>query len=114
MDKITRIFTGPDGQSHFDETEIPIKDKQDFGWQSEAIKATAVFIRGKKGRHEGDWHKLSQKQLIILLEGELEVEVGDGTKRRFTAGDIFLCEDTTGQGHKVLGVNRKAVIVQLA
>jgi uncharacterized cupin superfamily protein len=114
MDKITRIFTGPDGQSHFGEIELPIEDKPGIGRQSETLKATAMFIRQNHGAHESDWHRLPQKQMVILVEGELEVEIGDGTKRRFTAGDIFLCEDTTGQGHKVRGMNRKTVVVQLA
>jgi hypothetical protein len=61
-----------------------------------------------------DWHHLPKRQLVILLEGELEVEIGDGTQRRFSAGDVFLCEDTTGQGHKVRGMNRKTIVVQLA
>jgi uncharacterized cupin superfamily protein len=114
LNKITRIFTGPDGQSHFDEIDIAIEDKPGIGRQSQTMKATATFIRENKGRHESDWHRLPQRQLVILVEGELEVEIGDGSKRRFTAGDIFLCEDTTGQGHKVRGINRKTVVVQLA
>jgi uncharacterized cupin superfamily protein len=34
-----------------------------------------------------------------MLSGEMEVEIGDGSKRRFKAGDVLLAEDTTGQGH---------------
>lgn len=114
MIKLTRIYTGPDGQSHFGEAEIPIEDKPGIGRQTESLKATEVFIRHHEGRHESEWHRLPQKQLVILVEGELEVEIGDGTKRRFKAGDVFLCEDTTGQGHKVLGMDRKTIVVRLA
>jgi len=32
-----------------------------------------------------------------MLEGE--VEIGDGSKRRFGPGDILLAEDTSGRGH---------------
>ena len=112
--KITRIYAGPDGQSHFDEIEIPFETKPGIGRQSESMKATEVFIRENKGRHESDWHHLPKRQLVVLLEGELEVEISDGTQRRFSAGDVFLCEDTTGQGHKVRGMSRKTVVVQLA
>lgn len=114
MNKITRIFTGPDGQSHFDEIEIPIGEKPGIGHQSDTISATGMFFRGKKGSLESDWHRVSARQMVILLEGELEVEMGNGAKRRFTAGDVFLCEDMTGQGHKVRGVDRKTVVVQLS
>jgi quercetin dioxygenase-like cupin family protein len=114
MIKLTRIYTGSDGQSHFGEVEIPIEDKPGIGRQSEAIKATEIVFLEKKGRLESDWHRLPQKELVILLEGEIEVEIGDGTKRRFNPGDVFLCEDTTGQGHKVRAMDRKTVVVRLA
>ena len=36
---------------------------------------------------------------VINLSGETEIEIGDGSKRRFGPGDILLAEDTSGQGH---------------
>jgi quercetin dioxygenase-like cupin family protein len=114
MAKLTRIYAGSDGQSHFGEIEISTEDKPGIGLQTESLKATEVFIRENKGGHESDWYIVPNGQLVVLLEGELEVEIGDGTKRRFSAGDVFLCEDTTGQGHKVRGMNRKTVVVRLA
>jgi hypothetical protein len=36
---------------------------------------------------------------VIHLAGRVEIECGDGTKRRFGVGDILLADDTTGQGH---------------
>jgi uncharacterized cupin superfamily protein len=36
---------------------------------------------------------------VINLSGETEIEIGNGTKRRFGPGDILLAEDTSGQGH---------------
>jgi len=39
------------------------------------------------------------RQFVIVLFGELEVEVSDGEKRRFEPGGICLVEDTAGKGH---------------
>jgi hypothetical protein len=36
---------------------------------------------------------------VITLSGEAEIEIGDGTVRRFGPGDVMLAEDTTGRGH---------------
>ena len=36
---------------------------------------------------------------MINLSGQSEIEIRDGTKRRFGRGDIFLVDDTTGRGH---------------
>ena len=50
------------------------------------------------------------------IEGEGEIEIGDGTKRRFKAGDILLAEDTTGRGHITRVLNnqpRKVMFVTL-
>lgn len=40
-----------------------------------------------------------RRQFVIVLSGELEVEVSDGEKRRFGSGGICLVEDTAGRGH---------------
>jgi quercetin dioxygenase-like cupin family protein len=47
-----------------------------------------------------DWHPSPFRGLVITLSGEAEHEAGDGTRRRFGPGSIFLAEDTTGQGHR--------------
>ena len=36
---------------------------------------------------------------MITLEGQVEVGLGDGTKRVFGAGDVLLADDLTGRGH---------------
>jgi hypothetical protein len=35
----------------------------------------------------------------MLSGGAVELEVGDGTKRRLGPGSLLLAEDTTGRGH---------------
>ena len=36
---------------------------------------------------------------MFTLQGAVEIEVGDGTKRTIGPGDILIAEDMTGQGH---------------
>ena len=36
---------------------------------------------------------------MITLAGQVEIETGDGTIRRFGPGDVMLAEDTAGHGH---------------
>ncbi len=42
---------------------------------------------------------------MIVLRGRIEVEVSDGSTRRFGAGDLVLAADTSGAGHitRVIG-----------
>jgi hypothetical protein len=53
---------------------------------------------------------------VVNLDGGVEIEVGDGTKRILRAGDILLAEDTTGQGHisrAVAGQARRSLLITL-
>jgi hypothetical protein len=36
---------------------------------------------------------------VITLAGQVEIGIGDGTVRRFGAGDVMLADDLTGRGH---------------
>ena len=114
--RIPRIYTGSDGESHFDEIVFPLVDKSALGKRSKPIKATGVIIGEWDAGYTIDWHTAPRRQFIISLEGEGEVEVSDGTKHQFRPGDIVLVEDTTGKGHLSRGLKnqpRKVVFVTL-
>ena len=46
-----------------------------------------------------DWHPAPRHQYVITLEGQVEVGLGDGAKRVFSAGDVLSADDLTGRGH---------------
>ena len=79
--KIVRIYTGPDNQSHFEELQIPLKDSGKVGFLSELTKATGVLFRETGGDYNYDFHTAPRRQYVVNLEGEVEIEVGDGSKR---------------------------------
>ncbi len=98
--RVTRIFTGPDDQSHFEDVEIPLRDLGAIGSMSELIPATGVVLRETGSEYDLDWHNAPRRQFVVMLSGgQVELEVGDGTKRRLGPGEILLAEDTTGRGH---------------
>lgn len=105
--KITRLYTGPDNESHFEDIDIELKDAGDIGQLSETVKATGVIFRRTGPDYDYDWHNAPQRQFILMLDGAVDVEIGDGTVRRFSTGDILLAEDTTGRGHKSKAVNHE-------
>ena len=114
--KVTRVYTGPDNQSHFEDVEIPLKDGGAAGRLSELMKATGVIFRETAGTYNYDWHNAPRRQYVIMLDGDVEIEIGDGTKRVLRTGDILLAEDTTGQGHisrAVAGKPRKSLFIIL-
>jgi hypothetical protein len=57
------------------------------------------MFREVDGDYALGFHTAPRRQFVINLTGAVEIEVGDGSRRRLEAGDILLAEDTTGQGH---------------
>jgi len=114
--KVVRLYTGADNKSHFEDLQIPLKDGGKVGFVSELTKATGVVFRETTGDYDYDFHTAPRRQYVVNLEGEVEIEVGDGTRRILRTGDILLAEDTTGQGHKsraVAGKPRKSLFITL-
>ena len=97
--KVTRLYTGTDGESHFEDIEIPVENKHESGLlSSETIKATGMVFQEVR-EYNNMWHHAPHRQFVVILEGGIEVELGDGTKRHFGPGDVLLAEDKTGRGH---------------
>jgi len=116
MIKVVRVYTGPDNQSHFEDIQVPLSDAGKTGFLSERVKATGVIFRITTGEYNYDFHPAPRRQYVVNLEGEVEIEVGDGTRRILRTGDILLAEDTTGQGHisrAVAGKPRKSLFITL-
>ena len=97
---ICRIFTGEDNRYHFEDITIPLRDAGEIGKLSKIHSATSIIFRENDADYDFDWHNAPHRQFVILLDGEIEIEIGDGSKRRFKGGDIILAEDITGQGYK--------------
>lgn len=116
MFKVTRIYSDNNGDSFFEDVHLPLKDAGDIGFLSEKLPATGVVFREVIPSYDYDFHNAPERQYIILMDGEIEIETSLGEKRIFRAGEILLVEDTEGKGHKtrnLLPINRKSVFVTI-
>jgi hypothetical protein len=114
--RVTRISTGSDGETHFETLEIALNDAGAIGRLSTLLPATGVIFRETPPDYDYDWHPAPRRQYIVLLDGEIEITVGDGETRRFHGGDVLLVEDTTGRGHRTRTVDgrmRRSVFITL-
>ena len=102
---ITRVYTGSDGKSHFEDVEIELLDQGPMGSISSLWSAKGVLFRKVSGDYDLDFHNAPRRQFVVNLTGAVEIEVGDGTKRQLGAGSILLAEDTKGQGHISRSIN---------
>jgi hypothetical protein len=105
--KITRMYSGADGESHFEDIKVSLKVVNDVLRFSDTEKATGVIFSEVRIEKQPNWHNAPRRQYVIALQGEHEVEVGDGTRRRFKPGDVLLAEDTTGRGHTIHLINHQ-------
>ena len=111
--KITRVYTGEDNRSHFEDIEIPLTIHDQMGSKSEIQATAGVIFRSTDEEYEYDFHNAPCRQYVVNLEGILELEVGSGEKRRLNPGDVLLGEDVTGEGHitrAVVGPGRSLFI----
>lgn len=116
MFQVTRVFADAQGESHFDQVAIPLKDAGEIGRLSEMAEAKGVLFRENDPSYDFDWHHAPRRQYVILLDGEIEIEVSDGEKRAFRGGDVLLVEDTHGKGHRTRttnGKSRRSIFVAL-
>jgi hypothetical protein len=114
--KATRLYTGEDGESHFEDFDIPLQEAGDIGVLSEMFPVTGIIFRETDEAYDYSWHNAPRRQFVLMLEGSVEIEVGDGSRRIFRDGEILLVEDTTGRGHisrAVNGQRRTSVFVTL-
>ena len=89
-----RLYTGPDEQSHIEPIDLTRTPSFTKGLATTQI----AFREDPVGRYL-DWHPAPRRQFVIILSGQLEIGLGDGSKHVFGPGDARLVEDTTGRGH---------------
>lgn len=114
--RITRIYSDDHDQSRFEDIEIDLKQAGDIGSLSRKYPVQNIIFRETKADYDYDWHPAPERQYIVLLEGNIEIEVGTGEKRVFTGGDILLVEDTQGKGHRTKttdGKHRRSIFITL-
>jgi hypothetical protein len=114
--RVTYLFTGPEGQSHFADREV-IVSRSVLGATSPPLPALSVSLRDTEGGPLSvGFRPAPRRQLVILLRGKVEYCCGDGSRRVLGAGDILLADDTEGQGHRahVVESPRVQVFVPIA
>jgi len=97
--RVTRIYTGPDGKTKVEEFEIPLKGQGRGTELSQTVPVKSLQFRRTNKDYALDWHPARNRQFVVTLSGESEIELEGGRKLRLGPGHILLAEDTTGQGH---------------
>lgn len=103
---VFRLYTGDDGHSHI-EDQSPNSHP---ALTSEQATDHIVFRELEAGTFM-DWHNAPRRQYVILLSGQMEIGLNDGSRRQFGAGDALLASDLTGSGHTTKAVGDGTALV---
>ena len=96
--QVIRIYTGDDGETHFEDLELPYEAIADA--QVTAMSgASGVQFRKTPSGSFSDWHQAPRRQYVITLQGQSNITIGDGTSHTFEIGDVLFADDLTGRGH---------------
>jgi hypothetical protein len=99
----TRVVSTDDGESAFEDAELQLSELL----PADGVPSMFVCALGRAdgvafvrfADFPGERHPASEAQWVAMLRGVIEVQVSDGTSRRFRPGDLVLATDTTGRGH---------------
>jgi len=105
---VTRLYTGPDNQTHIEEVESNFSTTN----VAQLMKITGAEIHRTAPGTVNDWHNAPRRQYVITLSGRGEIEVSGGKKVISEPGHIELAEDITGKGHitRVLGSEERVTL----
>jgi hypothetical protein len=110
--QIVRVFSGDDGESHFEDVSA-----DDFAKMANRLGQGAIEVNQRPAPSFSDYHTAPRRQYVVILSGIAEFETADGTKRRLHPGDVLVAEDLTGHGHIARGIGndmRVSLAVPLA
>jgi hypothetical protein len=99
MNVIRNVAT-QDGESQFMEFTIPLMRRELSGISLRLspgfVSPNVSFVEVPEGTDTG-WHGATARRIVVILSGVLEVETGDGERRQWGAGEVFLEEDVAGR-----------------
>lgn len=110
--KVVRIFTGADNQTHFQDVALDA-----FATLAAQVGTGPVRVNQGPAQSSMDFHNAPRRQYVVVMSGQMEIEIGDGSKRVLDPGDVLVAEDLTGKGHITRGVGtqpRVSLAVPLA
>jgi quercetin dioxygenase-like cupin family protein len=100
--KVVRIFSGADGQSHFQDLDV-----ETFATLASQVGEGPVRVNQGPAKSFSDFHNAPRRQYVVIMSGAMEIEIGDGTTRVLEPGDVLVAEDLTGKGHITRGVGEQ-------
>jgi hypothetical protein len=99
MIRCIRLWTGDDGNSHFEEGVIDLSKGERGDILSGIVDVVSISFRETRAGGAFEWHDAPTRQFVITLSGTLDFQTRKGEHFMLHPGAILLAEDTAGTGH---------------
>jgi quercetin dioxygenase-like cupin family protein len=99
MIRCVRMWTGPDGNSTFEEGMLEIGAGA-HGKASGLPIAVRELSFQETGPGAGDWHRDPVPQYVLTLSGTIAFEMESGASFTIHPGDVLIAQDNAGTGHR--------------
>lgn len=99
MLRCIRLWTGDDGQSHFESGVIDLQSGPRGDWLSSRMEAVSIAMQETVSGGSFDWHTAPARQFVITLSGSLDFVTREQKHFTLDPSTLLLAEDTAGGGH---------------
>ena len=112
--QITEIYADDVNETHLRIVQVNLVAR-DFappsapmGVSSETPMTTSVFLELPPG-WDPQYHATPRRQLVVVLQGHLNITTTDGASADFRRGDVFVLNDKGSKGHLSLVQGQESV-----
>jgi quercetin dioxygenase-like cupin family protein len=99
MIRCVRMWTGPDGNSLFEEGTIDMTEGMRGDSVGKPVPAVQLSFQETVSGGSYEWHQDPVPRFVITLSGTLEFQTKSGTTFVIKPGDVLLAQDNSGSGH---------------
>ncbi len=92
------LYTDIDGLAKFREEDIALPGGSAKAMLSGLLPSNGFQVRQSPPGVSSDFHCTTTAQWLVVLRGEMEIGLRDGTTRIFKAGDHFFSNDLLPEG----------------
>lgn len=92
------LYTAADGYARFREEQVLLQEGTPQARLSALYPATGFQLRQSPVGFRSEFHCTSSPQWTLILSGQMEIGLRDGSSRIFKAGDHFYSADLVPEG----------------
>ncbi|MGY8638519.1 hypothetical protein RAD15_39250 [Bradyrhizobium sp. 14AA] len=92
------LFTDSDGRARFREENIDLSEGSPLSRLSPPVACSSYRLRKSPADFSYDFHCMGSACWIIILGGQMEIILQDGSSRIFKPGDCFYAADVLPAG----------------